>query len=89
MEYIILTEAIHPTTKEIYKVGDKVIIYQGRLGHDNIMTINSMFTTAHKKGDNMVYVSENIYTKLDYRQPWPYNPKGTYLNAVKRKISKK
>jgi len=37
----------------------------------------------------MVYVSENIYTKSDYRQPWPYNPKGTYLDAVKRKISKK
>jgi len=49
MKYIILTEAIHPTTKEIYKVGDNVIIYQGRLGHDNIMTINSMFTTDHKK----------------------------------------
>lgn len=86
IKYAILTEAIHPKTEELYKIGDRVVIYQGRFGHNNIIIINSMFTA---NGDETVYVSEETYVKGDYDNPFPNNPQGTYLSAVKNKMSDK
>lgn len=85
MEYIVITEAVHPTTKEVYKVGERICIYQGRFGHNNILTIGSMFTDSSGE----VYVSENIYSEEDYQKKYPHNPTGTYINAIKHKISDK
>ena len=56
--YTILTEAVHPVTGAIYRVGDRVKIYQGRFGHNNIMVINSMF-----KFKEIVYVTNRSYTE--------------------------
>lgn len=67
-----LQSATHPKTKEIYFVGDRVCIYQGRFGHNNIITIKSIW-----KGNNHIYVSKNDTLP------------GTYLDAVKHKISDK
>ena len=67
-----ITEAYHPETKELYTVGDKVVIYQGRFGHDNIIEIKSMW-----QGEDYVYVSSELTLP------------GTYLSAVKRKITDK
>lgn len=66
MKYI--DEAKHPTTGVVYKVGDKIVIYQGRLGHNNKITIRSMFEL-----NDRVYVSD----KAEATQ-------GTYLSAVLR-----
>lgn len=88
MEYIVLTEAVHPKTKETYKIGDKVVIYQGRFGHNNIITINSLFTTDIR-GDDNIYVSDRSYTEKDYNTSYPNNPTGTYISAIKRKITDK
>ena len=38
-----LESAINPSDKINYSVGDIVVIYQGRFGHDNIMTIKSIW----------------------------------------------
>lgn len=83
--YGIITEALHPKTKELYKIGDTVCIYQGRFGHNNIWTIGSMFVNPNDLTD--VKISNNIYTKEDYLKPYPQNPTGTGLYAVKEKIT--
>jgi hypothetical protein len=36
-------EAINPKTNQLIKEGDVVLIYQGRFGHNNIMTIKSIW----------------------------------------------
>lgn len=38
-----IKEAINPETNQLIKEGDVVLIYQGRFGHNNIMTIKSMW----------------------------------------------
>jgi hypothetical protein len=49
-----IKSAIHPISKKEYFVGDTVCIYQGRFGHNNIITIKSMWKTT-----DYIYVSEN------------------------------
>jgi hypothetical protein len=85
-EYTKLNEAIHPDTKELYRVGDLVCIYQGRFGHDNIWTIGSMFKTNQS---DYIYVSRMVYSDEDYKKVFPNNVTGTYLNSVKYKVSDK
>lgn len=36
-------EALNPKTNQLIKEGDVVLIYQGRFGHNNIMTIKSIW----------------------------------------------
>ena len=38
-----IKEAINPKTNQLIKEGDVVLVYQGRFGHNNIMTIKSMW----------------------------------------------
>lgn len=38
-----IKEAVNPKTNELVKEGDVVLIYQGRLGHNNIMTVKSIW----------------------------------------------
>ena len=57
-----IKEAIHPETMEIVKEGDVVLIYQGRFGHNNIMTIKSLWNHGNWIGvsPNEEEVSTNI-----------------------------
>ena len=71
-----ITEAYHPETKELYTVGDKVVIYQGRFGHDNIIEIKSMWQNENDPTDHICVSSELTLP-------------GTFLSAVKRKITDK
>jgi hypothetical protein len=70
-------EAIHPKTKELYRVGDIVCIYQGRFGHNNIITIKSMWVENEGEENEYIYVSE--------RDTLP----GTGLYEVKHKMTPK
>jgi hypothetical protein len=36
-------EAVNPKTNQLIKEGDTVLIYQGRFGHNNVMTIKSIW----------------------------------------------
>ena len=47
-----IQSAINPADNIEYSVGDRVCIYQGRFGHNNIMVIKSMW-----KSDSHIYVS--------------------------------
>ena len=80
-----IKEAVHPKTKEVYSVGDRVCIYQGRFGHNNIMVIKSMFSTKEHNGSESKEESfeERVYVSNTNSLP------GTYLSAVKHKISDK
>jgi len=88
-KYKILTEAVHPETGETYRIGDIVVIYQGRNGHNNIITISSMFTTTREVDRNTIYVSDEKYALQDFEITFPNNPKGTYLESIKRKLTLK
>lgn len=69
-------EDIHPKSGELYKVGDVVCIYQGRFGHNNIMTIKSMWLiNAGHPTEQATYVSNTNSLP------------GTSLSAVKFKVS--
>jgi len=80
-----ITKAIHPETKELYSVGDRVCIYQGRFGHNNIITIKSMFSDKEHNGNegDAVGFEERVYVSETESLP------GTYLSSVKHKISDK
>lgn len=47
-------KAVNPKDNIEYSVGDRVCIYQGRFGHNNIITIKSIW----KSGDD-IFVSSN------------------------------
>jgi hypothetical protein len=88
MNYIILDEFIHPETGELYKLKDKVVIYQGRFGHNNILEINTIFKVKNDEFD-YIYVTDRIYTQEDWLKKWPHCPQGTFANSIKRKITNK
>ena len=48
-----LQSAVNPKTGELYSVGDRVCIYQGRFGHNNIIVIKSIW-----QDDINTYVSK-------------------------------
>lgn len=66
-----ITSAVNSKTGETISLGDRVVIYQGRFGHNNIITIRTMF-----KVHGQVYVSHREKATV-----------GTYLEAIKRKIT--
>ena len=47
-----ISKAINPKDNIEYSVGDRVCIYQGRFGHNNIITIKSMW-----QSEDYIYVS--------------------------------
>lgn len=89
--YYFINKAIHPITKEIYKLGDKVIkiddcIMYGS-GKQYIETINTMFCV---KNSEYIFCSEDIFKDSEFkRKHWASRPVGYYLNEIERKVSLK
>lgn len=69
-----LNSVINPRDNIEYFVNDKVVIYQGRFGHDNIIQIKSIWKD---ESNDCIYVSSN--------ETLP----GTYIQSIKYKISEK
>jgi hypothetical protein len=79
-----IKSAKHPKTGELFSVGDRVCIYQGRFGHNNIITIKSMFTSKEHNGDeHNPEFEERVYVSETDSLP------GSYLLDVKHKVSDK
>lgn len=57
-----IKEAVNPETNQLIKEGDVVLIYQGRSGHNNVMTIKSIWDHGDWMGvsPNEDKISTNI-----------------------------
>lgn len=73
-----VNSAINPKDGIEYFVGDKVVIYQGRFGHNNIIQIKSIWINE----------TESTIINTPYVSSSDSLP-GTYISAIKRKISDK
>jgi hypothetical protein len=90
-EYTLLSEAIHPVSKEIYKLGDKITVSADdmmyRSNKEYIMEIKTIFTTSDSE---YIFISDKEYKDSEYRRRhWASRPMGIYLNEAKRKITNK
>jgi len=83
-----LTEAIHPRTREVYRLGDIVCIYQGRFGHNNIMTIKTIISSSNGN-DIELYVSDKEIKEADINNTDETRGAFTNLSAVKHKLTEK
>ena len=70
-----VTSSKHSKTGEVYSVGDRVCIYQGRFGHNNIIVIGSIW--EDEKDPEHTMVSEDLTLP------------GTNMLSIKRKVSDK
>jgi hypothetical protein len=87
-----LTEAIHPQTGETYKIGDTVLVYQGRFGHNNIMTIGTMISqdsVCNGKPCTDISISKKVIAPEDINDSDKTKASFTYLSAVKKKLTDK
>ncbi len=80
-----LTAAKHPKTGEEYSIGDNVCIYQGRNGHNNIITIRTIMLSL----DGDLSVSAKEIKPEDINNPEILAGSFTYLSAVKEKLTLK
>jgi hypothetical protein len=89
--YYLLEEALHPTTGEVYKLGDKVLKVDDHIiygsGKNYIETINTIFVT---KDDDWIFCSKETFKDSEFRRKhWSTRPKGYFLDEVIRKVSDK
>ena len=87
-----LTEAKHPKTGEVYKLGDTVCIYQGRFGHNNIMTIRTIIsypTISNGEKEIEISISDEEISEENINNSECTKGSFTGLYAVKEKLSEK
>lgn len=90
-DYTFLTEAIHPVSKKVYKLGDKIVVSDDSLmcrsSKDYIMEIKTIFTVPDSE---YIFIIDKVYEDEEYkREHWASRPMGIFLNEAKRKISNK
>lgn len=89
---IYLESAIDEKTNVVYKLGDHVLVYQGRLGHNNVMQIGTIMSTKEIFNGECITVirfSKKIIKEDEINDSEKLKGNFSYLSSIKKKIDYK